>query len=128
SALASSLIPIGRPPSARARNTRAALSTAGTGRSTVVLSAIRVRLMVQRGGSGPLAAPDPIEQRTHRGDLGGERCPSLARHGDPGTGAFVLECFRDLDVTRVFEDGEMLGQVSRRDLEHLLQVGEVRPT
>src|SRR5438034_1816770 len=46
---ASSLMPIGRPPSARARKTRAALSTAGTGRSTVVLSAIRVRLIVQRG-------------------------------------------------------------------------------
>src|SRR5437899_1633180 len=45
---ASSLIPIARPPSASARRTRAALSTAGTGRSISVLLAIRVRRIIRQ--------------------------------------------------------------------------------
>src|SRR5437588_5806621 len=63
SARASSLMPIGRPPSAIARRTRAVLSTAGTGRRLPVLPAIRVLRMIRRPPatrSRPIDSPAPV--------------------------------------------------------------------
>src|SRR2546428_558369 len=62
---ASSLMPIARPPSAIARRTRAALSTAGTGRRLPVLPAIRVLRMIRQRGREAVSARSPPSRLRH---------------------------------------------------------------
>src|SRR6185436_335770 len=81
-ARASSLMPCGRPPEARARRTRAALSIAGTGRSAV-LSAIRVRRIVRvciRAAVAPLL--DSARANGGRDPMPTIRLPEESEHGD----------------------------------------------